>query len=271
MADFDDFFSLIAEGKKDYKENDPMGKRLEKVKENIKTDFTDFFTQLSQISIAPQEPLVEEDEVIFDIEEELEIREEVILAEIPAKVVEDSIVTYTEAMNNSIFKQAEVPIVDPTLKAVQDKLKYLEQWVGKISVAGPGGGEVNLRYLDDVARETISDGRWLKYDGISKKFVFDEINPYEVVYNVTEVTTSEYTIQDGDYYIGVDYAGPTTIILPASANSGRVLVIKDEDGDAATNPITVTGTVDNDAGGFILQLNNGGIQLIYRNGSWRII
>jgi hypothetical protein len=52
--------------------------------------------------------------------------------------------------------------------------------------------------------------------------------------------------------------------------SGRKLIIKDESGHCSTNPITVSGTVDNDAGGFILQMDNGAIQMIYRNG-WRII
>jgi dUTPase len=51
---------------------------------------------------------------------------------------------------------------------------------------------------------------------------------------------------------------------------GRIIIIKDESGQASTNPITVQGTIDNDAGGFILQMNNGAIQMIYRNG-WRII
>ena len=78
------------------------------------------------------------------------------------------------------------------------------------------------------------------------------------------------TIQSGDYYVGVNYAGPVTITLPVTATSGRTIIIKDEDGDAETYPITVSGNVDNDPGGFILQINNGAIQLIYRNG-WRII
>ncbi len=156
------------------------------------------------------------------------------------------------------------------LSLINKKIKFLEQWIGKIQNAGPGSGEVNLRYLDDVKRDTIADGRWLKYSEADKKFIFDEINPYEVVYNTTEVTTPTYTVDDNDYYIGVNYAGPVTITLPATANSGRMLIIKDEDGDAEINPITVLGTVDNDAGGFIIQINNGAIQMIYRNG-WRIV
>ena len=184
-------------------------------------------------------------------------------------LIEKSVKIISEAPKDS-FQQPDPPAVPADIQAITGKLKQLEQWVGKISMAGPGSGEVKLRFLDDVARETIADGRWLKYDGSRKKFVFDEINPYEVVYNTTEVTTSTYTVEDNDYYIGVNYAGPATITLPSTANSGRVLVIKDEDGDAETNPITVQGTVDNDAGGFIIQINNGAIQLIYRNG-WRIV
>jgi hypothetical protein len=70
--------------------------------------------------------------------------------------------------------------------------------------------------------------------------------------------------------VGVNYAGPTNITLPVTANTGRIISIKDESGQASINPITVSGTVDNDAGGFILQIDNGGVQLLYRNG-WRII
>ena len=184
-------------------------------------------------------------------------------------IIDKTVKFISEAPTDS-FQQPDPPAVPADIQAITGKLKQLEQWVGKISMAGPGSGEVKLRFLDDVARETIADGRWLKYDGSRKKFVFDEINPYEVVYNTTEVTTSTYTVEDNDYYIGVNYAGPATITLPSTANSGRVLVIKDEDGDAETNPITVQGTVDNDAGGFIIQINNGAIQLIYRNG-WRIV
>ena len=35
-----------------------------------------------------------------------------------------------------------------------------------------GGGEVNLRYLDDIDRSSISDGKVLSYDAATNKFVF---------------------------------------------------------------------------------------------------
>ena len=88
--------------------------------------------------------------------------------------------------------------------------------------------------------------------------------------NTTTVTTSSYTVGTDDWYIGVNYAGTVTVSLPATANTGRIISIKDESGNASIHPINISGTVDNDAGGFSMQIDNGGIQLLYRNG-WRVI
>ncbi len=299
MSEFNDFFKLIAEGKQDYKENDPVGKRLEEVKHNIKgdlsllfgqigeakvndpvnkrietvkehvkTDLNSLFAQLSEI-VSNQEPAeAEQVETILDeIIEELPIVED---SPIPPKTEQDSIKAYADYFKDASFQQPDVPIIDPTIKAVQDKLKFLEQWMGKISATGPGGGEVNLRWLDDVYRPSISDGRFLRYNDTLKKFEFAEVNPHDIVYTTILITTPTYTVSDEDYYMGVNYAGPVTITLPITPSSGRMLIIKDESGNASSNPITVLGTVDNDTGGFIIQLDNGAIQMIYRNG-WRIV
>jgi hypothetical protein len=303
MSELNDFLKLMAEGK----QKDPVAVKNREIKENIKEDLGDLFSQLSHLKAADpvaqknkklettiKENVKEDFSSLFAELASLKNRKEEIIQENP-QLVEEVLIETTPistpigeipvSQQNpaiadlpSIDKylkspQFEVPEVDESQREFQlinNKIKFLEQWIGKINNAGPGSGEVNLRYLDDVARETIADGRWLKYDAASKKFVFDEINPFEVVENTTEVTTSTYTVTSTDFYIGVNYAGPVTITLPASANSGRMLIIKDEDGDAETNPITVLGTVDNDAGGFIIQINNGAIQLLYRNG-WRIV
>lgn len=257
MNELNDFFKVISEAKA----TDPKQKIIKEVKKAVQEDLNEMFSQLE--SPKKKEVLKEEPVQLKEIVEP-------VLSTPQEK--QDSIDKYVASLpkDSHSFQQPIAPQVNPEMKAVLDKLKFLEQWVAKISAAGPGGGEVNLRWLDDVKRDTIADGRWLKYDASLKKFVFDDINPYQVVYNTTHVTSAEYTVQDQDFYIGVDYAGPTTIILPATANSGRLITIKDEDGDAETNPITVVGTVDNDPGGFIIQINNGAIQMIYRDG-WRII
>jgi hypothetical protein len=294
MNELSDLFKLVAEAKK----TDPVAVKTKEIKENIKEDLGSIFGEIA--SIKQQDPAVQKSkqikqhiqEVVKDDlgslfselaalkkpkEPEVKIVEEVqpiveeVLVEI-APVIEQppTVPEIDKYLTGKSFQQPDPDKVDPNIKAIQDKLKFMEQAIGRIAAHGPGSGEVNLRWLDDVKRDTISDGRWLKYSEADKKFVFDEINPYEVVYNTTLVTTPTYTVDDNDYYIGVNYAGPVTITLPASANSGRMLIIKDEDGDAETNPITVLGTVDNDVGGFIIQINNGAIQMIYRNG-WRIV
>lgn len=86
----------------------------------------------------------------------------------------------------------------------------------------------------------------------------------------TLVTSSTYTVNTNDWYIGVNYSGVCNITLPASANTGRIISIKDESGTASTNPINLLGTIDNNSGGFSMQIDNRGVQLIYRNG-WRVI
>ena len=270
MSEFEDFLKLVAEGKKDYKKNDPVGKKLEEVKLNVKSDLGSLFAQLSEI-VTKVEPL----EVIEQIEEASQIVEETLIEEVPLPQIKPASQQYSKTELDKIytgksFQQPDPDLVTPQMDAIRQKLKFMEQAIGKIAALGPGSGEVNLRYLDDVYRPSIYDGRYLRYNDTLKKFEFAEVNPHDIVYTTTLVTTSTYTVNNEDYYIGVNFAGPVTITLPTSPSSGRMLIIKDESGSAETYPITVLGNVDNDANGFIIQFNNGGIQLIYRNG-WRVV
>ena len=82
------------------------------------------------------------------------------------------------------------------------------------------------------------------------------------------VNTSTYVATASDYYIGVNYVGPVSITLP-TVSDGNQLIIKDESGNCANNPITLVGTVDNNTN-VQLAFNNGSLTLIYRSG-WRII
>ena len=90
------------------------------------------------------------------------------------------------------------------------------------------------------------------------------------VYSTTIVNSNTYVVANSDYYIGVNNASYTTITLPSTPVSGRMVIIKDESGNAQLYPIKLDGNVDNDPGGAEIRINNGGVQLIYRNG-WRIV
>lgn len=143
----------------------------------------------------------------------------------------------TQSVKKDSFQQPDPQTVPADLVAITRKLKYLEQWLGKISLAGPGGGAGSAQTLDRATKL---------------------------------ITNSYYEITTKDYYIGVNYNNPVTIVLPTVVNNGTEYIIKDESGNAKHNPITVIGTVDNDIGGFILRISSGAVQLLYRNG-WRIV
>ena len=179
-----------------------------------------------------QTPPLEEkspEEIVPDTPVAAEPIPEPTLAERTAKFI-------SEAPKDS-YQQPDPLVVPSDMDAIRGKLKFLEQWISKVSMAGPGGGAGSVAKLDHETKL---------------------------------ITTNTYNISTKDYYIGVNYAGPVTITLPTIINDGKMYIIKDESGHCSTNNITVQGTVDNDTGGFILAQDNGGIQLIYRNG-WRIV
>lgn len=97
-----------------------------------------------------------------------------------------------------------------------------------------------------------------------------------ISFNTTVVTSSSYSASSNDCYIGVDYAGLVTITLPPSPTTGKFIIVKDESGNASSSsryitilPESVSDNIDNDSSA-IININNGGVQLIYRNG-WRIV
>ena len=72
------------------------------------------------------------------------------------------------------FQQPTPSLVDKNIEAVQKKLKFLEQAIGKIAATGPGSGEVELKRLDDVDFASVSgavNNQVLSYNATSKLWV----------------------------------------------------------------------------------------------------
>jgi hypothetical protein len=89
------------------------------------------------------------------------------LADLAAKFI-------TEAPKKDSYQQPDIPLVPGDMKAVQAKLKFLEQWLSKVSSTGPGGGAVNLKDLDDVSKYSItnaSENQYLTYNAQSKLWI----------------------------------------------------------------------------------------------------
>jgi hypothetical protein len=166
-----------------------------------------------------------------------------------------------QRMPPSQFKNSE-------MEAIRKTVAELLNRVNTLSFGGGGTGVVRLNNLDDFDQNSYAEGRYLRWT--NGMFRLDELTAADVNNNTILVNNNEYYVLDDDWYIGVNYPGTVTIHLPATASNGRNLVIKDESGNCANNPIIATGTVDNDSGGFNLQINNGAIHMVYRSG-WRII
>ena len=88
---------------------------------------------------------------------------------------------------------------------------------------------------------------------------------------VTDVTVTPYTATIDDYFLCVDVAGPASIILPTSV-VGKVYVVKDCDGDANTNNITVTatGSTIDGAASAVINTNYGSLNFVFNGTEWNI-
>lgn len=149
MTDLGSLFKAAAEEKrklKEQQENSQAGKALKAVQERLKSN--------------------------NDIGEMMEI----FVENKPREVIKEVIVekeVIKEVVKTDSFQQPAPQPVDPNFTSLQRKVQFLEQAIGRIAATGPGSGEVNLRWLDDVERSTIQDQHYLRYDAPTKKFVFD--------------------------------------------------------------------------------------------------
>ena len=116
-------------------------------------------------------------------------------------------------------------------KLLQDDLIALKRQVSNIPTGlgwgGGGSGEVNLRYLDDVDRNSIRDGRLLSYDDSIKKFKF--VPPPVNSGGSGNINTIIQIITLNGYNVEVDKAdyGITTILskIVVDPNEDEISVV----------------------------------------------
>ena len=86
-------------------------------------------------------------------------------------------ITKEVQMEANSFQQPEP--TDPILRSIEDlkkKIKFLEGWISKISLAGPGGGEVRLLNLDDVDTSALGNNKYLRYNSANAKLEFATVS-----------------------------------------------------------------------------------------------
>ena len=91
--------------------------------------------------------------------------------------------------------------------------------------------------------------------------------------NVTIVTTTPYTPNGEQCYLGVNVPRSSIVLSSLGVCSGKVYIIKDVSGSALTNNITVTApgsTIDGQAS-YILNTDYGSITLVYNGTEWSVV
>jgi hypothetical protein len=180
MSELNELFKVLADGKKDYQENNPVGKKVKQVKEHIKEDLGSLFAQLSSLKEELEQELVLEEAKLPDPDVSIPNKDPE-----PIQLITEADPPIQPTINPDVdkylrgksFQQPEPDTVSKDVDAIRSKIKFLEQAIGRIAATGPGSGEVNFRYLDDVNRLTMSDSNnnWvLEYDSSTKKVQFTE-------------------------------------------------------------------------------------------------
>jgi hypothetical protein len=108
------------------------------------------------------------------------------------------------------------------------------------------GGVTILQGSSDPNTSAVSGSNgdiYVQIGGTQQLFQFKQstwvpINT-DQVFSRTVVNASSFTVNNGHYYLGVNYAGAVTLTLPAGVTN-KIFIIKDESGAASTNTITVT-------------------------------
>ena len=269
-SDLSILFSQLSEAKA----QNPKAKLLKQVKEHVAEDITTLFGKINEKIeevIVTEEPVAVEPEIIEQIEELVEQVEEI------EKVEEkSSIEKYAEAIKEEKpFAQPDVPKVAPEMKVVTDKLKFLEQWVAKISAAGPGSGEVNFRYLDDTNRATMNpeNDNWvLEYDATTKKVQFTEnIGPVRTIklntagyqtplvagqmgWNVEQDCLDIKQADDSTLQVGLEHYIQIHNTTGGTLYNGEVVMFSGVDEESHTNPIPIASRFTADTSAIPLYL-----------------
>jgi hypothetical protein len=293
MSGLSDFFKVIQEEKKnqdkelysllgeEFSTDNFIDSLFSSAKEEIKKEkvieekitriFDDIISNKNETVI---EEIVEEEEQI--IEEEIE-EEEVVQESSEDESINQYIDFLKETVKNKPQEYQE-SLTNPSSKEIQELKNLVWQVMRDVRAQG-GGGEVNIRYLDDIVgiatNSSAYDGKFLQWNSTTNQAEF--VNPNAVgitsIISISGVTTY-YQASNVDDYIGVNVDVPLTIVLPQIPSYGKKLIVKDEGNKIATYNITVqagAGTsVENDSS-VIMTINHQSFTYFYNGSNWFLI
>jgi len=254
--------SLFSSAKEEIKKEKVIEEKITKIFDEIISD--------------ENEVIVEEEQEEKIIEEEIE-EEEIVQESSEDKSINQYIDFLKETVKNQPQEYQE-SLTNPSGKEIQDLKNLVWQVMRDVRAQG-GGGEVNLRYLDDIVgiatNSSAYDQKFLQWNSTTNQAEF--VDPNDVggttIVNISGITTY-YQASNVDDYIGVNANVPVTIVLPQIPSYGKKLIVKDEGNKIATYNITVqagAGTsVENDTS-VIMNINHQSLTYFYNNSNWFLI
>lgn len=162
LSSLNDLFKTVTEGKRVVEKQKEEEKKLEPL-----------LGELQDVFQKPEEFVKKKKKAIVNKKEVKEETIEDVVKELP-KEAQEKIVT--QEVNNNDIDELEKKFKN-VVKSLQNEIDTLKKSLSSVQRnvslgSGAGSGEVNLRNLDDVDRNSIRDGRILSYSEAAKKFTF---------------------------------------------------------------------------------------------------
>lgn len=200
-----DLFKTVSEGKQEIEKKKVEEKKLDPLINELESVFSDpvAFRKKKKTVVKKQV----QEETIEDVVKDLP-------QEVSSKIVPEK--EKPEEPKSVDIEELEGKFKD-VVRRLQDEITTLKKTMMNTQRTGwggsSGGGEVNLRYLDDVDRSSIADGRILSYHEASKKFRFiprptggGGNTPDNIVIEVIPISGFDITINLEDYGFTHAYA-----------------------------------------------------------------
>lgn len=202
----------------------------------LEEDTVEEIVEPPQLDI-PKPPTVEE------LLEQFKIEEETLVEETPKNKLIDLVSSHItkevmkEQKSASIFQQPDVPIPQ-TINELKRKVKMLEEWLTKVSMTGPGSGEVNLLRLDDVDTSNIGDEKVLRYNAANAKIEFATVGGGGGSVDLSNVSSNIIPTLDSTFNLGSATNRWKTLFLANNTiDLGGSLISSD-----GTGEISISGT-----------------------------
>ena len=145
----------------------------------------------------------------------------------------------------------------------------------RIGVTGSGDGQQNECYIAGITGVTVSNTQYVTIDSTTGQLGVSGDPGSTLSITALDNTDSPYAVLDADEYLSCDVSGGVlTIQLPNAPTTGRIIIVKDSGGDAATSNITVTtvgGVVTIDgATSFVMNTNYQAANFIFNGTSYEV-